>query len=74
MHEKTVATRIIHSHGTLGGEGILLQLVIITIIAGKHVLIHRIIHLHIIERFAIAGFTVIEKAVSGQSLAIIGHY
>ena len=73
MHEKAVALRIIDGNGTPGGNGITRQFVVEAIITGKHILVYRIIHLHVIKGFAIPQLTVVEQAVTHQFLTFVGQ-
>ena len=73
MHEKAVALRIVDGNGTPGGNGITRQFVVEAIITGKHILVYRIIHLHVIKGFAIPQLTVVEQAVTHQFLTFVGQ-
>ena len=74
MHEKAVALGIVYGNRTPGGNGIAGQFIVETVITGKHILVYRIIHLYIIEGFAISQFAIVKKTVAGKFLAFISQY
>ena len=74
MHEKAVALGIVYGNRAPGGDGIAGQFIVETVITGKHILVYRIIHLYIIEGFAISQFAIVKKTVAGKFLAFISQY
>ena len=74
VHEQTVALRIVYSYGTLGGYGASGQFVVEAVVACQHVPVDRIIHLHIVKSLAVSQYAVVEKAVAGQFLAVVGQH
>ena len=74
VHKQTVALRIVDSYGTFGGNGASGQFVVETVVASQHVPVDRIIHLYIVKSLTVSQDAVVEKAVTGQFLAVVGQY
>ena len=71
MHEERVLLREIHRDGILGSHGIAGRIVILTVVACQHVLVHRIGHDHIPVGIVGAGLGIVEDAVAYQRTPLV---